>query len=536
MESDISFGPLYLSHFLSAWGERAWEFGAALLLISAFSGSLRLPAIFGFALSAATVLFGGAIGDWVDRTNRLLAIKAAVVVQNLGVAASAGSLMCLLRLQEVHGVDNVQWWLRDSLALLCVVFGMVGAVGAMTSKVAIEQDWVAALAGGDEAVLGTVNSRMRRIDLLCKILAPTVVGFLVSYDPQVAAASIAGWNVLAMYFEYAPVRTLYLKARAKLDKDEDCDAAAASAAEEGAASEVRPADDAAAAAATRRKRRSCCAAMVAVCSRLGGRSFKVYRRQTTYLPALALATIYLTVLSFGTLTTAFLKWTGLPETLLGAARGVGAVFGLTSTFVFAPMRRCTGTARTGHIGIILQLLCIVPCCAAAIYAAPWLRDQVSHAGLLPAGTPSDPGWVPSWWITDPTSASGTGKVPAVAVLMMIGGLIISRFGLWVFDLSVSQLMQVYVAKTERGAVNGVQQSLQQLFQMASFGIGIVVSAPEDFGYLMLGSFLVVVIGTIIMSVYSCGGEDDGGRARRQKTKGAPDGKEAEGESSPLITS
>ena len=43
---------------------------------------------------------------------------------------------------------------------------------------------------------------------------------------------------------------------------------------------------------------------------------------------------YFTVLSFGILMTAYLKWAGMPQSILGAARGVGAGFGVTATFVY----------------------------------------------------------------------------------------------------------------------------------------------------------------------------------------------------------
>lgn len=50
---------------------------------------------------------------------------------------------------------------------------------------------------------------------------------------------------------------------------------------------------------------------------------------------------YFTVLSFGMLMTAYLKWAGMPESILGVTRGIGAGFGITATFVF-PWFVCTG--------------------------------------------------------------------------------------------------------------------------------------------------------------------------------------------------
>ena len=48
-----------------------WQFSCGIYLIVLCAGELKLVAIFGFAASACILLFGGAIGHWVDRNKRL---------------------------------------------------------------------------------------------------------------------------------------------------------------------------------------------------------------------------------------------------------------------------------------------------------------------------------------------------------------------------------------------------------------------------------------------------------------------------------
>ena len=59
---------------------------------------------------------------------------------------------------------------------------------------------------------------------------------------------------------------------------------------------------------------------------------------TNYLAACWVSRVarirYFTVLSFGILMTAYLKWAGMPQSILGATRGIGAGFGVTATFVY----------------------------------------------------------------------------------------------------------------------------------------------------------------------------------------------------------
>lgn len=51
-------------------------------------------------------------------------------------------------------------------------------------------------------------------------------------------------------------------------------------------------------------------------------AWRVYFQQDVVLPGLALALLYFTVLSFGTLMTATLEWEGIPAYVIGIARGV----------------------------------------------------------------------------------------------------------------------------------------------------------------------------------------------------------------------
>jgi len=46
---------LYISHFLSAWGDRMWEFAVSLLLIHIWEQSLLLPALYGATVAVANV-------------------------------------------------------------------------------------------------------------------------------------------------------------------------------------------------------------------------------------------------------------------------------------------------------------------------------------------------------------------------------------------------------------------------------------------------------------------------------------------------
>lgn len=81
----------------------------------------------------------------------------------------------------------------------------------------------------------------------------------------------------------------------------------------------------------------------------------VYSNQEVVLPGVSLASLYFTVLSFGTLMTATLEWKGVPAYLIAIVRGVSAMVGITATIVYPVLRSYISTLRTGLWSIWAQV-------------------------------------------------------------------------------------------------------------------------------------------------------------------------------------
>lgn len=69
---------LYISHFLSTWNSRVFEFGAALYLASIFPGTLLPMSVYALARGAAAILFSPAIGQYIDTGNRLQVVRLSI--------------------------------------------------------------------------------------------------------------------------------------------------------------------------------------------------------------------------------------------------------------------------------------------------------------------------------------------------------------------------------------------------------------------------------------------------------------------------
>ena len=69
---------LYISHFLSTWNSRVFEFGAVLYLASIYPGTLLPMSVYALSRQVSTILFSPFIGRYIDRANRLKVVRLSI--------------------------------------------------------------------------------------------------------------------------------------------------------------------------------------------------------------------------------------------------------------------------------------------------------------------------------------------------------------------------------------------------------------------------------------------------------------------------
>ena len=467
--------PLCISHAAAAWGERSWEFGAGLLLLRIHPNAaqddraLRLTAILVLVECAACSLLSSRIGRAIDSAPFLSCAIVTLAIQNIGIAAAAGFLV--LAFEQEH--SNHQLWLAAG-AIACSVLARLASVG---STIAVEKKWVTALShyhsqhvygrldsqevdttndrqytgnvkpnDNDEtdesmehevrvkpqsSILSQVNARLRCIDLTCNLCAPIAVGFLLeSTSPPNVAISIAAFNALAWPIEVSCLFWIYRRYRNVLSTREVASVKVQSQQEEG--SEDAP--------------------------RIICESWILYYQQIIFRSALALAVLYFSVVSFGTLMTAWLAASGFHAGHLGAARALAALSGMLSTVATPRLVPALGVETAGLGFIWFMWSCILPCAVVSFYASV-------HVAFL--------------WI-------------------IVVSVIVSRFGLWGFDLCVTELLQERIEPPEKiGQVNGTQVALQNAFDALAALSCVLLPNPGTFCYLILGSFGSVTIAALL---------------------------------------
>ncbi len=69
---------LYISHFLSTWNSRSFEFGSVLVLASIFPLTLLPMSIYALVRSASAIVLAPLIGRAIDRRNRLQVVRLSI--------------------------------------------------------------------------------------------------------------------------------------------------------------------------------------------------------------------------------------------------------------------------------------------------------------------------------------------------------------------------------------------------------------------------------------------------------------------------
>lgn len=73
---------LYLSHFLSTWNSRVFEFGAVLYLATIFPGTLLPMSVYALTRGLSAIFFASAVGHYIDVGNRLNVVRVSIGEKN----------------------------------------------------------------------------------------------------------------------------------------------------------------------------------------------------------------------------------------------------------------------------------------------------------------------------------------------------------------------------------------------------------------------------------------------------------------------
>ncbi|CAF9929510.1 MAG: hypothetical protein HETSPECPRED_007373 [Heterodermia speciosa] len=194
------------------------------------------------------------------------------------------------------------------------------------------------------------------------------------------------------------------------------------------------------------------------------RGLSRYIHHEVFLPSLALSITHLTVLSFSGQMVTYLFSMGFSSASVGLMRTASVVLEMSATWVAPWAMSKVGPLRAGLWSINEQILLLV-------------------------------GAVIAFWIV---------KSPSMSALSLVVGVVLSRVGLWGFDLSVQILVQEGVDLEVRGTFSSIEVSFQNFFELWAYASTIVFSRPAQFRYPAVMSVIAVIIAGAIYAGYSRG--------------------------------
>ncbi|KAK8143672.1 hypothetical protein G3M48_006896 [Beauveria asiatica] len=420
---------LYLSHTLSTWNARLFEFGAVLFLASLFPTTLLPMSVYALARGLAAVALAHPVGAWIDGGDRLAVVRASIVLQRLPVAASC-SILWLLERRMATLTPRIVVGL---MVLLCALAG-VEKVAAMANTIAVERDWVVVVTREDDAWRRVINARMRRIDLLCKLLGPLAISIIATVSTRFAIGATLVMNAASVFFEYGCIANVYKSVPALQHNN----------------TALPPMQDGASPSVAARFK-AFLAAIVPIAS------FADYFRHSAFLPSFSLSLLYLTVLSFSGQFITFLLSMGFTPLHVGIARTGSTVVELSATWAAPRLMSYMGPVRGGIWSLSWQMICLT------LGLGLFLRDGIGHEASH------------AW-----TSVAG-----------LIVCIALSRLGLWGYDLCAQTIVQEEVEDGNRGAFSSVEASFQNLFELLSFATTITFPRPEQFHWPLVISIAAV---------------------------------------------
>nr|DBA20131.1 TPA: hypothetical protein GDO54_015856 [Pyxicephalus adspersus] len=499
-----------------------WHFAVSLFLVELYGNSLLLTAVYGLVVAGSVLLLGAIIGDWVDKNPRLRVARTSLVVQNVSVII-CGIILMVVFLYKNDLLNMYHGWLLTLCYILVITIANIANLASTAMGITIQRDWIVVVAGDDRSKLADMNATVRRIDQLTNILAPMAVGQIMTFgSPVMGCGFIAGWNLMSMCVEYMLLWKVYqktpalaIKAGKKVD-DQELKQLNIQVIDANLNNNEKPPEHVClvtekAIVTAEIPKEPSCGEKIKEPFRTFKNGWIAYYNQSVFWAGMGLAFLYMTVLGFDCITTGYAYTQGLSGFVLSLLMGASAISGIMGTIAFTWLRQKCGLVRTGLISGIAQLCSLILCVVSVFMPGSPLDLSVSpfqdigphflEEESLSTVSPHDFLTTEMSNLLNNSNLTIIGpeeeSIPLISVCLLFSGVIAARVGLWSFDLTVTQLLQENVVESERGVINGVQNSMNYLLDLLHFIMVILGPNPEAFGLLVLISVSFVAMGHLM---------------------------------------
>ncbi|KAF2091188.1 hypothetical protein K490DRAFT_1937, partial [Saccharata proteae CBS 121410] len=445
---------LYISHTLSAWNIRTFEFASVLFIATLFPSTLLPASLYALIRATAAFALGGYVGRRVDGAGRLSGVRASIVAMRGSVAGSCVGLAGIGWVLRSGGDGGWGKVLVGCVFGACVGLACVEKLGSVANTVAVERDWVVVIAEDSATSREELNSTMRRIDLLAKMLAPVFVSLVDAYSSNMALWVVFGQNMLSVLIEYYTIARVYSAVPSlQIQK--------VSYTNSSPSSPISPNHT----STTPSQTTPSSTPLTHLHNLLS--PWTLYISSPVFLASFSLSLLYLTVLSTGIQLQTYLLTLSFTALHVSLLRIIAVIVELLATWAAPRLMRRIGPVRAGLWFLNQQLVCVVV--AVGLYFA--VGEGSTAATLRAKG------------------------------LSLMAGVAVSRLGLWGFDLCVQFLVQEDVPSPHRATFSAAELALQNAFELLSFASTAVFARPDQFMYPVLISGGAVAVAACCFAAF-----------------------------------
>ncbi|KAN0031627.1 hypothetical protein ACTFIV_005492 [Dictyostelium citrinum] len=468
---EISFSNfIMISHLITRMGDKSWAFIIPLFLITLSPNSLIPVSVFGLSQYLFRLLFGPTIGKMTDKYKKVQIIKLGIFSQAFAIGLSCIVLFILFK--HVGVIDNssiesptssTTLFSSDLSIFLFIILLLLSSIHSLATQmmdISVERKWTPSIIKRDSR-LTKVNTRMRQIDLGTEMLAPFLAGLIAELCGASAFIWIGVFNFFSFFPQYILLKIVYDRVSVlnlKIDKeglvdfkdgkdlstfiygDEDNNLKSKKSFKEFLMGEWNPFTNII-------------------------KGWIVFQRQSVFLVILAYCLLWFTILSpHDSILTAYLSNKGYSYIELSVFRGLGAIFGLGSTLLYNRLLKSRRAFKDNmnklSLFYILEEGIFVLICGFFLASSTnWLK------------------------------------------YIFMASIILSRCGLYGFEITEIHYVQRLVHHSERGLVSGVESSLCSLAVLIMFIISSSLQSTNNFFILIWVSISFVLAGGLSFFIW-----------------------------------
>lgn len=484
------------------------------------------------------LLFSSALGRWVDRTSsRLRALLLTINTNRIAVLVSCMTWFLLLSLSSTAK--------KQVLFVVALILGMVEKLSRGTNILSMERDWIPTLAKPTldfkppmQYDLTHLNTVMRRIDMLCKLIAPLAVSTFITAigSEKIAVAVVAIISTLSWGLECWCVQQVWHQnGRLRVPKELD----------DGAGHDPDSLTDASMNGVTKRLSQRSAPSFLnkftantkaSIHTHIEGVLY--YFSTPVWIPSVCAAIPHASVLTFSGTMITYLLNASFSLNLVTVARASGAVFEIGSTFLFpcaVAFFSKTGTIANehglGHYQKINTQDGPSHFGEGSSNAADYPRDSRPASSSLERSVATTGSWaicgllvslvrrsplfrrLKSYRLITPqipalsslfyldsmlspqantsTEKSTASPISLVPLLILIPSISLSLLFRWTYDLSATQLTQTLVPASHRSSFGGTEMAIVSVLSLTHWVAAAVWHGQRDFRWLATGSFGLV---------------------------------------------